>query len=173
MRAMVAAALAAGEPAVKAPQVRRGILFSGPMVRAILAGRKTQTRRAMRTSHVGYHSFARWDGEPFRRAMMRCLNDPGIATGNPSCGRCSVENNRYGVPGDRLWVRRRTSHCYFDDSRPEALPRRLDRARRRARAEVDDGVLMRAGPIRTHPQITNVRVERIYGISDADIAAGA
>lgn len=156
---------------MKAPQVReRGILFSGPMVRAILAGRKTQTRRAMRTSHVGYHSFARWDGEPFRRAMMRCLNDPGIATGNPSLRSVFCENNRYGVPGDRLWVRETHVPRYFDDGRPGY----------RADWTAPDGVpepkwttslLMRRTDSRLTLEITNVRVERAHGISDADIAA--
>lgn len=77
----------------------RPILMSGPMVRAILDGRKTVTRRVMRTNHVGYRAFYRWDGEPFRRAMMRCSNETAPGTS------VFCENNRFGVPGDRLWVR--------------------------------------------------------------------
>jgi len=158
---------------VTAPQVReRGILFSGPMVRAILAGRKTQTRRAMRTSHVGYHSFARWDGEPFRRAMMRCLNDPGIATGNPSLRSVFCENNRYGVPGDRLWVRETwaagglaspddRTPAYAVDADPDV--RRLIRWR--------PAILMPRWASRITLEITNVRVERAQAISAADVAA--
>lgn len=79
----------------------RPILFSAPMVRAILDGRKTQTRRVMRTNHVGYRSFLRWDGRPHTRAMMACSNgDPGRPESSVFC-----EDNRIGVPGDRLWVR--------------------------------------------------------------------
>lgn len=79
----------------------RPILFSAPMVRAILADRKTQTRRVMRTNHVGYRSFLRWDGRPHTRAMMACSNgDPGRPESSVFC-----EDNRIGVPGDRLWVR--------------------------------------------------------------------
>lgn len=89
----------------------RPILMSAPMVRAILDGRKTVTRRVMRTNHVGYRSFYRWDGEPFRRAMMRCLNEtePGSSV--------FCEDNRLGVPGDRLWVRETWGlHSYLDES---------------------------------------------------------
>ena len=53
----------------------RGIIFSAPMVRAILAGRKTQTRREI--------------VNPDRFSNVR------------ECAYLAP----YGVPGDRLWVR--------------------------------------------------------------------
>lgn len=56
----------------------RPILFSGPMVRAILEGRKTQTRRVVKESAV---KLPNGDGAPF---FVECP---------------------YGIPGDRLWVR--------------------------------------------------------------------
>lgn len=55
----------------------RPILFSAPMVQAILAGTKTQTRRVVK----GKYWFS--DGRPDLE-LLRCP---------------------YGVPGDRLWVR--------------------------------------------------------------------
>ena len=153
----------------------RGILMSGPMVRAILAGRKTQTRRAMRTSHVGYHSFVRWDGEPYRRAMMRCMNDPGIATGDPHLASVFCEDNRYGVPGDRLWVRETT----LDDGAGE--PGNIHYRANATAADIADldarglrwtpSLLMPRSRCRIILAVESIRVERAQDISDADIAA--
>lgn len=77
----------------------RPILFSGPMVRALLDGRKTQTRRTVKPmpkwaakfpickpeGMAAGHQIWWWDGE-FDRV--------GVAQDCP-----------YGKPGDRLWVK--------------------------------------------------------------------
>ena len=60
----------------------RPILFSAPMVRAILEGRKTQTRRVARTPPHPVHGH--------RLAAATCP---------------------YGQPGDRLWVRETWGPC--------------------------------------------------------------
>jgi len=62
----------------------RGILFSAPMVRALLNGTKTQTRRAIKGLTAG-------------------ALDPGLSPAlgsGPDSIACP-----YGQPGDRLWVR--------------------------------------------------------------------
>jgi hypothetical protein len=71
----------------------RGILFSAPMVRAILGGKKTQTRRTLKPVFnsppelvEAFHPPGTW-GARFRGTY-------------PSALRCP-----YGVVGDRLWVR--------------------------------------------------------------------
>jgi len=79
----------------------RPILFSGLMVRAILEGRKTQTRRVVKGRSSAIH--ADWplsglsafsDGN----ATFRKQNDvDSYTTESVSCP--------YGEPGDRLWVR--------------------------------------------------------------------
>ena len=78
------------------------IIFSGPMVRAILDARKTQTRRLMKSQPPAKPSGCR----PLKIATA--TDDEGaelfayaIGAGNGGWNvRCP-----YGVPGDRLWVR--------------------------------------------------------------------
>ena len=88
----------------------RPILFSGAMVRAILAGRKTQTRRVAKTVT------SLPDGKGYT-----CLQKPGSNTVLPLVGGQwqwqpaagddwqpyphIEEYCPYGKPGDRLWVR--------------------------------------------------------------------
>lgn len=84
----------------------RPILFSAPMVRSILAGQKTVTRRAVRhqpdvpvTDAIPRRNF------PHGPAMIDWYWRPkhGHLNGVPSAGwdfKCP-----YGQPGDRLWVR--------------------------------------------------------------------
>lgn len=69
----------------------RGILFSGPMVRALLAGTKTQTRRIVKpNAWVDDDCDAGYDGQ---------------TVGVPPY----IDKSRcpYGQAGDRLWVRER------------------------------------------------------------------
>lgn len=69
----------------------RPILFSGPMVKALLAGTKTQTRRVMKPEPDFFTS----DGAPARSTRDdRKLGRLGHLIACP-----------YGVSGDRLWVR--------------------------------------------------------------------
>lgn len=80
------------------------MIFNGEMVRAILDGRKTQTRRPVKFPHID------------RDAMCEL-------SGNELAGELSAGNFRnspYGKPGDRIWVRETwgvVSHQLDEDSR--------------------------------------------------------
>jgi len=76
------------------------IIFSGPMVRAILDWRKTMTRRVVKPQPVDAP-------KNLQIRMHGCgLWMPWIPDGNYS-GWCGTPYWRcpYGVPGDRLWLR--------------------------------------------------------------------
>jgi hypothetical protein len=149
----------------------RPILFSGPMVRAILEGKKTQTRRMIKR----------------QRDMEFDINDPHFgpywlsyatdAEGEDARVRCP-----YGEAGDRLWVRETWlqgqgptwgSHCvvYDADKKIAWAPGSgfdnpdLKQFKKRP------SIFMPRWASRITLEITGVRVERLQQISDADALA--
>lgn len=164
----------------------RPILFSAPMVRAILAGAKTQTRRALAIQPVG----APTAGRLYRN---RAMTKPVFAAiwANPSspdgstCCLCP-----YGVPGDQLWVR---ETWYCDDYRvqngPYLKPDDLDVTEAQDygtlvyRASSGDRPYEAEQPVwrpsihmprwasRITLDVLDIRVERLQDISEADAIA--
>lgn len=153
---------------------KRPILFSPPMVRAILAGRKTQTRRIMlpQPRHRVFQSSE--DGEWVE--YDDCI-EPGRLI------RCP-----YGRVGDRLWARERARLIATDDGAPFVSGIR-EGARVRVRYEADGAEsdwlpyptrlgFLRVGQCvangcyreasRLTLEITGVRVERVQDISEED-----
>lgn len=99
----------------KAEVRERPILFSAPLVRAILEGRKTQTRRPLNPQPRGeVASFA----DVASGCSVWMARD---SMGNPAVDAFLVGKHgvraevscRYGVPGERLWVRE--TWCAVDD----------------------------------------------------------
>ena len=90
----------------------RPIIFSAPMVNAILEGRKTMTRRAVKPPHWAMPS------------DIYLFN--GLPLVEDDDGADYFINCPYGQPGDRLWVRETFAlqHCVewesppFEDGRP-------------------------------------------------------
>lgn len=72
----------------------RPILFNGAMVRAILAGQKTQTRRAVKPAPqtIVNGKTTPWEGDGAALMTMLLAQQRGCP---------------FGQPGDRLWVRER------------------------------------------------------------------
>lgn len=172
----------------------RPILFNGPMVRALLDGRKTQTRRVVKLAPpADADEVFFWSGEDLRRAGWPNVSEPGMwARRNgrdgyiQHIGRCP-----YGVPGDRLWVRE--THLIYDahgQHRADGerwgpwggLPTRLSEDRtkiayfREGFDRCDPGhwrpsIHMPRWASRLTLEITEVRVERLQDISAADAEA--
>jgi hypothetical protein len=88
----------------------RPILFSAPMVRALLDGSKTQTRRIVKLSSksIIYDLTAAWsDGAAKSQYLHVPFQHKNDAIGDSTCTRISCP---YGAIGDRLWVRETWSH---------------------------------------------------------------
>jgi hypothetical protein len=149
---------------------KRPIIFSEPMVRAILAGTKTQTRRVVK-----------WPKRAGPRALVRGeawyvdrLDGTEWSLSSP-----------YGQPSDRLWVRETWAHVPVSAYRSsEGVEQRADPGDADMAAIYRAGWERSCGGIRWRPsihmprwasritlEITAVRVERLHDISDADAFA--
>lgn len=88
------------------------ILFSGEMVRAIIEGKKTQTRRVIKPQPKLTLDIWDWDGRYF---WMEQPCTTGIVFHCP-----------YGKPGDRLWVRETWGELGWHDGNEIVIHKRLD-----------------------------------------------
>lgn len=152
----------------------RPILFSGPMVRAILDGRKTQTRRIIKPQPPeGIDDLH--GGKLSQRAPYR-LEHP--ETGQILGNGFEDEDGRfykcpYGFVGDVLWVR----ECFGTD--PYASQKGHTELHYRADWKGDSDYPMKWKPsihmpkvaCRLRLRITDIRVERLQDITEADAGA--
>lgn len=140
----------------------RPILFSAPMVRALLAGTKTQTRRVVKITH-------RTPG------LAACLAPPAGMRTRTSL---AAELCPYGHPGDRLWVRE-TFARIDGQTRPwietdyQATYTHGDRLGDTLgiKKRWTPSIHMPRHASRITLEITSVRVERLQEISEADAQA--
>lgn len=152
----------------------RPILFSGPMVRAILEGRKTQTRREVKFNHkpwlepLPHIEYAR-DGNPIWLSAepSKEIRDSDYFDKGYPCP--------YGKPGDRLWVR----ETWGESSLGKAIYRASTEEVERIAAEERwvssprwrPSIHMPRWASRITLELTDVRVERLQEISDRDAEA--
>ena len=162
----------------------RPILFGAPMVRALLDGSKTQTRRVVKPQPpavfckgdvAAITNGTRW---AFSRLPERIAHPPGLHEGIL----CP-----YGQPADRLWVRET-----FADLRGTGIEHRPDpsgplnryafaadhppgsngdEARKEFGVKWKPSIHMPRAASRITLEITEVRVERLKDISEADAVA--
>ncbi len=157
----------------------RGMIFNAEMVRALLSGRKTQTRRIIKPQPEATLSGSlsgKWLSRPLNGLLLPKIEDIAI--------HCP-----FGVVGDRIWVRETFQGPLFDydlmDSyckdptpfeKPEFCVYKADGVPAPEFYDADDelhccwrpSIHMPRWASRILLEITNVRVERLKSISDGD-----
>ncbi|EIW8567052.1 morphogenetic protein [Klebsiella pneumoniae] len=162
----------------------RGMIFNGEMVRAILDGRKTQTRRIVKGTDGAVKFCKEWDinGEE----IFVVLGEKDHTGMNPVLGAISCP---FGAVGDRIWVRETfqgplVHEELFEEysaypekfETPEYCEYAADGGVRPEYCDLDDNLRHGWRPSIHMPrwasrillEITNVRVERLKNISDRD-----
>jgi len=170
----------------------RPILFSSDMIKAILDGRKTQTRRVIKPQPIDEFAYIGIDPDYPKSEYHLWLTDKRPGHGLRFCIKCP-----YGVVGDRLWVREvwrctgggdlrniiyraegdsAMSFCGIDDGRagilhvPEPHWAEWDRLV----YETNKGcnwrspIFMPKWAARIRCEITGIRVERVQELSISD-----
>ena len=178
----------------------RGIIFSGPMVRALLEGKKTQTRRVVKgrpayspnAKHVAINPYAtdgtwwQWYDSKPRFGKNGFIGKPGYHGDAAKCP--------YGVPGDRLWVRESYRAFVFDDPHIEyraggigfegdercytigggsyaEAQRQWDAGPKQITPDWRPSIHMPRWASRLTLEITDVRAERLHDVLLTDIVA--
>lgn len=154
----------------------RPILFSGPMVQALLDGRKTQTRRIVK--------WPDWVTETGKLKLALQRPATGLAyyvDGHPvkrfACP--------YGIPGDRMWVRE--AHCIGIPGLPNGMgivPIKSEAIKPGMKVVYKEGsnyggdpppwrpsIHMPRWACRTVLEITEIRVQRLQEITPDDARA--
>ena len=159
----------------------RPIIFSANMVRAILAGTKTQTRRIVKPQPSDHY----WEalpgyrlhvGKPYPTVDGRtCVRFNHTIPQNPSWDSAGVAICRLGAVGSRLWVREAWGIAGDMPHDPGYVEYKANCPDGSKCNSVGDPVDRWRSPIhlpRNHSritlEITDVRVERLQDISDND-----
>lgn len=140
------------------------ILFTGDMVRAILEGRKTQTRRVIKI-------------QPEENCLTPWLDDDGTLMYRFEDGRPIHQVKcPYGAPGDRLWVRETHARIpgnefaqvhYIADGPIPSISERHDAGLLR----VFPSIHMPRWASRIALEVVELRVERVQDITPEDAKA--
>ena len=141
------------------------MIFNGEMVRAILDGRKTQTRRIMKNQPAGDY--------PDTPALIRSVGGGFQWYGH--YGESGIFNCPFGAVGDRIWVREtwnkygglltyRADYDWIEDMKKEM-------ACHESYPKWHPSIHMPRWASRITLEITGVRVERLNDISECDAKA--
>ncbi|ELH4241263.1 hypothetical protein ROX22_003429 [Serratia marcescens] len=160
----------------------RPVIFNGEMVRAILDGRKTQTRRVMAVQpESNQFGLLRISDSTKHSDIGKYHWAESNATGTHQ--RSALFSCPFGQVGDRLWVRETFAGHYLDDDQIQDIKDGRCKAKCLCEyradygddAECADGwtpsIHMPRWASRITLEITAVRVERLNDISEEDARA--
>lgn len=159
-------------------QKARPILFSAPMVCAILAGTKTQTRRVVNPQPQKCHMVSRDMASPSGYSLIADAYDDEYLT------------HRFGVSGDLLWVKETWNvgadkHNFYIEYRADSdgVAHQHDRSKLTAAEDVvlerwqdkvqewNPSIFMPRWASRITLEITGIRAERLQAITPQDAIA--
>ncbi|MDM2958747.1 hypothetical protein [Citrobacter sp. CK202] len=139
----------------------RGMIFNGEMVRAILDGRKTQTRRIIKPQPEATLSGSlsgKWLSRPLNGLLLPKIEDIAI--------HCP-----FGAVGDRIWVRETWARYNIDQDSHDMAYRATPPTDWPEEGRWRPSIHMPRWASRILLEITDVRVERLNAISEEDARA--
>ncbi|HIB5982672.1 TPA: hypothetical protein ACWXCG_001694 [Klebsiella pneumoniae] len=145
----------------------RGMIFNAEMVRALLDGRKTQTRRIIKDCTVGRDPISKFI--KIGKKFIGCYPEDVPELIRECCP--------YGVPGDRIWVRETWAEAgasapdlkLYRANYPEHVPSIYENVPPAEEIRWTPSIHMPRTASRILLEITNVRVERLQSITLGDI----
>jgi hypothetical protein len=150
------------------------LLFSAPMVRAILDGRKTQTRRIVKNATGAFFDHSAYEPVEIRHREW-AFRDKSAKSLLTAAEGSPVFRCPYGTAGDRLWVKETHRHHLCAGADMEQLHFAADGPC----CPVDGerikpwrpSIFMRRVDSRITLEIVAVRVERLQSITEEDALA--
>ncbi|ECJ5891736.1 hypothetical protein FNH88_19080 [Salmonella enterica subsp. salamae] len=148
----------------------RGMIFNAEMVRAIIDGRKTQTRRPVKPQpELTQKSGFSWNGVVYGAGSNDRETNRNFA--HVKCP--------FGKPGDRIWVRETWSEAgasapdltLYRANYPEHVPAHYENIPPVNEIHWTPSIHMPRWASRITLEITDVRVERLNAISEEDAQA--
>ncbi|HCI6368945.1 hypothetical protein [Klebsiella pneumoniae] len=155
----------------------RGVIFNGEMVRAILHGRKTQTRRIMKPQPEPCPRGGHWWPSNVFKTMLHVEDE--MQNGKGGWGGLVGDACPFGDVGDRIWVRETWAEAgasapdlkLYRANYPEHVPSIYENVPPAEEIRWTPSIHMPRWASRILLEITNVRVERLRSMSQDDARA--
>ncbi|MCU6666129.1 hypothetical protein [Silvania hatchlandensis] len=157
--------------------IERGMIFNEEMVRALLDGRKTQTRRIMKPQPEVCPRGGHWWPSNVFKTMLHIEEE--MQNGKGGWGGVVGNACRFGDVGDRIWVRETWAEAgagapdlkLYRANYPAHVPSHYENVPRAEDIRWTPSIHMPRWASRILLEISDVRVERLNSISEEDARA--